>query len=801
MITLEGLAEALDPSRTVLFLGAGACAASGAPLGDGLRQKLVSLLSPGEDLKGPLDEVSAILELRCGRQRLISAVREILGPLQPTGGIEALPAFGWPAIYTTNYDYIVERSYELAKKSISPIRSNFDFSLIERQPDAIPYFKIHGCLSQDIVDGHHSRIVLTEEDYENFEPFREVVFKRLEFDLMTRDVLVIGYSLRDPHVKQCMDIAAKLHRSSGAPGRIFALIFDRDEERATLIERRGYTVAFGALEQLIDAFAKRLPEADSVDESGLSGPYRLPPRLRPRTFSVSHAAHLESNATRLFNGSPATYADIEHGLTFARSDETSLVQALTTRDALSVVLTGAGGTGKTTLARKVLSRLQQLDYQCFEHNNNFPFVVPDWIQVEAQLRAADQWGVLFLDDCTPVLSQLNRLMNQLSQDEDSHLLVVATAASSQWKPRTKSPAFFTHGETFELRRLSDADINSLIDLVHNRPDIKRLVSGAFASISKSEQFAQLRRRCGADMYVCLKNVFAKESLDSILLREFAELSTENQEVYRLVAALEATGAQVHRQLAIRLLSIDAGTISAMLQFLDGVVDEFDIDPGRGIYGLSTRHRVVAQTIARYKFADPDDRYQLLRDVISNLNPTIFLELRLVREICDSEFGIGSLANLRDQVDLLRQLIALAPGERIPRHRIISRFLQLGELESMEEELNSAVETVHLDPPLARYRVLLLMKRAQMTPGILDEDRAAILLQAHTLALESIRRFKNDPYGWIALGDVSLKYAEITRSTHLLEEAIEGIDSAYSELREPNLRDALRRLRDALKTFV
>lgn len=799
MLSISELAAVLEPSRTVLFLGAGAALSSGAPTGQGLADALTQRLAPdATDISGGLDEVASILELRYGRRDLIAALRQILEVLQPAGAVQTLPAYSWSAIYTTNYDFLVERAYAKSSRPLAVARSNFDYTIAERQPDATPYYKVHGCLSQDTVDGHQARMVLTESDYDEFETYREVLFKKLDLDLSSKDFVVIGHSLRDPHIKKYMDTAARLHRQKNAPGRLYAVFWERDEERALLMERKGYSIAFGSIEDLLHGVSS---EHEPDDEISTGSELLLPPSLRTKTTEVSHALRLPSDVDRLFNGSPATYGDIEQDLTFPRECEVSAIQAFTQRDCLSVALTGTAGVGKTTLGRRILGFLSKNGYLAWEHNNNFPFLKADWLKVESDLRARGRFGVLMVDDCPPILSQLNQLLESLDALESSHLLVLVTAASPQWRPRTKSPVFFSRGEEFTLSRLSNPEINELLNLLDRKPSVRKLVAPVFASSSRQERFTLLRRRCGAEMYVCLKNVFATESLDSILLREYAELSVENQEMYRLVSAIEATGAQVHRQLILRLLGVESGLVSAMLQMLEGVVDEFDIKARDGIFGLSTRHRVIAQTITRYKYADEVDRMNLLRQIIEGLNPTIFLELRLVRELCDNDFGIGSLGVDADQISLYTKLIEVAPGERIPRHRLVGKLLRMGELDLAERELEQAVESVRLDPPLARYQVLLTLRRAESMQGIMAEDRYALMLRAYASAEKAIKRFPRDPYSRIVRGDVALAIAELTEDTKRLDDVIGDLEEAYAELREPNLQNALRRLRDSRRTFA
>src|SRR6185312_2914825 len=130
--------------------------------------------------------------------------------------------------------------------------------------------------------------------------------------------------------------------------------------------------------------------------------------------------------------------------------------------------------------------------------------------------------------------------------------------------RLKNPKFFTKGRIFELSQLEAAEINSLITLVEHKPEISRLVQSSFKSMNRNEQFSALKQKCSADMFVCLKNIFANESLDIILLQEYEELDPPVQDLYRYVAALEAVGTRVHRQLMIRMLGIQADQVQASL---------------------------------------------------------------------------------------------------------------------------------------------------------------------------------------------------------------------------------------------
>src|SRR5262249_34403047 len=156
--------------------------------------------------------------------------------------------------------------------------------------------------------------------------------------------------------------------------------------------------------------------------------------------------------------------------------------------------------------------------------------------------------------------------------------------------------------------------------------IRDLLDPSFAALSAVERRRHLRERARADMYVCLKHIFANEGLDTILLREYADLGLGQQETYRFVAAMQAGCGRVHRQMVLRVLDIRADEINALLYGLEGVVDEFDVAPELGLYAWETRHDVIAAAITRYKYADEEELYSLWRSVIRELNLTVHLEL-------------------------------------------------------------------------------------------------------------------------------------------------------------------------------
>lgn len=783
MLSLLELAALIRPERTVLFLGAGASVPSGAPSGAELAKFLEKTLAGGEEISEDLMELATILENRYGRGPLVEAVRTRLSKLRPTGGLLVLPEYEWPAIYTTNFDTLVESSYDTCRRRVIPIRSNYDYGKMEGA-DGVPLLKLHGCIKSDVIDGHKARLVLTERDYDSYEQYRQTLYDRLKLDVNSKDVLIVGYALKDAHLRAEIKTAGKLHKDADTPGRIFALVYHEDKDRAKLLEDQGIQVAFGGIDQLMDTLvATRTPEISigAVEATEVE----LPVALKTATIDIREAASRNANYVNLFNGYPASYADIAHGYTFERTKENII--ALKLNDgAICASIIGVAGVGKTSLARRILSNYAEKGWLAWEHKSELPLKAEHWLTVESKLRSSQGTGILLIDDSPFFQRQVNMLVDGLAKVDDPALKLLLVGERSQWLPRTKSPRLFSNGYVEEVSQLEEVELQRLLNLIDLKPEIRGLIDIAFTNMSKSSQLHTLQRKCSADMYVSLKHIFAFEGLDSIILKEYSRLPENLQDIYRTVAALESAGTRVHRQMIIRLLAVNLDYLKGSLAVLEGLVDEYDIKPEDGLYGWRTRHEVIAQTLTRFKYAEEEEIFALLKEVARNINPTLYIERRTLNDLCNSDYGIRRLVSPERRLELYQDLIQKAPGERVPRHRLIYEYLQLEDISGAEQAIRDAEQSVKLDGPIARYKVVLTLLRARKTEGIALGDRRALLLEAYRLAVKGNQLFPEDKYLYMVFEPVGYAFYDITGEVAKLEEGLETMRKGAERLLDPHL---------------
>jgi GTPase SAR1 family protein len=785
-ITLQALKAAIKPSKTALLLGAGASVPSGGPTGAQLAERLWRKVADSDPKSDDLLETSTILVRRYGRKAVVDEIVSALTHLRPTGGMQGLPDFGWEQVFTTNFDRIIEKAFRLRKIPAVVIRSNYDFTNKESNAGT-RIFKIHGCITQDETLGHKASMLLTEEDYEKYEKFRQTTFSLLQAALTNGDVLVIGQSLRDRHLFELIK-RVQTAKLEGAPGTVYALIYDKDDLRAPLLEDKGVKVAFGGIDEFVHAMAVGFQPV-TQQAAVVDG---LPVSIVSTVHEVFEAAKASSNVTRMFNGGSATYADIRAGATFERANRAEALERLKAGKSIVVPIVGAAGVGKTTFARQLMLDLSDAGHLAWEHRGDFYFDFRAWTVIEAQLRSSDKTAFLLIDECTAALRGINELINHLAGLETPALRLVLTANSAQWAPRIKSPNIFAKGYVVELSRLNNAEINSLVNLVAFNKEISALVGNDFKRQGRPQQIDTLRQKCSADMFVCLSNIFANESLDIILLQEYDALQENLQEYYRYVAGLEAVGMRVHRQLLVRMLNLPPAQIAAALSGLSGIVDEFEIKPKEGIYGWSTRHVVIARKISEYKFSSFDELKQLFEAIVNNINPAVSIELQSIRSICDSDFGIGRIGDGKTRRDLYRKLIEVAPGERIPWHRLIRELLNEGTSEEIEYVIRNAETAVGNDAPIARYKVRLLVNRAKTTQGISRQDRVALLRKAYELASRNIGYFSWDKYSFRELCEVAVLLVQRGESPYILDEAIAKMRVAADRILDPDMAKELHR---------
>lgn len=790
-ISLKEFIDEIQIEKTVLIFGAGASVPSNAPSAAALIQAISDefrIESKGLNLR----EISGLAENKRNRHDLIRCVRSQFKSLKPYGSILNLPLYPWKSIYSTNYDCLVEESYQRANRPLKSYSSNFDFSG-DAEPGTTKLFKIHGTIDKDIADGHTSRMILTDLDYDSTEEFREILYDRLRSDITSgTTVLIVGQSLADEDLREVVQRTISINQKAMMAGKITLLLYENDDNRAKLFELRGLRVAFGGIDDLFHALSQKVSTL-STPTLDTENPLDFVTNLRPVTVDVSDQVDpSRADVSAIFSGWPATYSDITRGFTFDRTVANEISQFFVDNTKLCAILLGASGVGKTSAARQALLRLRKQGFLAFEHKADHTLSADNWLKLAIRLNHKGQRGVVFIDEAHSHLFELNSLIDMLVLGDCQSLKFVIVSTRNHWGPRIKTPNMYVYGKEFYLSQLSQKEIDLLLAVVDTEPEMRALVEQGFGGFSPHERRRRLVERCEADMFVCLKNIFASEKFDDIILREYGSLTLDSQEVYRWVSAMENAGIKVHRQLVMRILNIDANAINSTLSNLADIISEYDVNTREGIYGWRVRHYVIAGIISKYKFYDIEKIIDLFEKVISHISPTFEIEIMTIRQLCNVESGISTIPDKTKQNTLLRRMMSIAPGERVPRHRLIRNLIDLGDFEKAESEIRIFEKDFGKDGSVARYRISLMIARASSANRLPIEDRIVILGEARELAVAAVARFESNKYVLSTYCDLGVETFKLTGNHEVFDDAMATMKKAESRLGDPEITKMLLR---------
>ncbi len=212
------LKSALKRRKVILFVGAGLSATLNAPTWSGLIDRLASEMGYEPSLFKSLGTFPALAEYyflnNPSRAHFVRRMqREFarnLTDVSKSRAHTALAEAHFPIIYTTNYDDCLEQAHKKAGYPYSLIRKGED---IERAAKGqLEIVKFHGDFAEP------NTMVITETDFFERLRFDKALDIKLRADLLTYNVLYIGYSLNDINIRRLLYYVS-LIRNEYSPSR------------------------------------------------------------------------------------------------------------------------------------------------------------------------------------------------------------------------------------------------------------------------------------------------------------------------------------------------------------------------------------------------------------------------------------------------------------------------------------------------------------------------------------------------------------------------------------------------------
>ncbi|MCJ7514538.1 MAG: SIR2 family protein [Dehalococcoidia bacterium] len=201
------------------------------PLWDELGKQIADLI-PNYPYSNAPDALSAYCH-EYSRVKLIEELTQILNvdSAQPGPVHQAFCSLPFNIVCTTNIDFLIEKAYSLKPQAVycRPVIDEDQLSVAISGSNVL-LVKFHGDLH------HPDRLVLTEEDYDNFISRYPLLATYLGNLLITKTPLFIGYSLDDPDFRQIWQIISNRLGQMRRPAYVITVGINRIE--AARYERR-----------------------------------------------------------------------------------------------------------------------------------------------------------------------------------------------------------------------------------------------------------------------------------------------------------------------------------------------------------------------------------------------------------------------------------------------------------------------------------------------------------------------------------------------------------------------------------
>jgi hypothetical protein len=235
----------------------------------------------------PIDALSAY-EHEYGRPKLIERLSELLlvDEARPGEAHKAFCDIPFDLVCTTNFDFLLERQYELIPRHCTPLIDEDQLS-VNLKEAGVALLKLHGDLH------HPARLVATEIDYDRFLGRYPLIATFLANLLITRTAVLFGYSLDDPDFRQVWQVVGE---RLGRSRRIaYAITVGAKSTDVSRFERRGVKVInlsgsksryaevlAQAFVELRDFWREKVIPASQVKEEQPLRELSLPPEAQTR---------------------------------------------------------------------------------------------------------------------------------------------------------------------------------------------------------------------------------------------------------------------------------------------------------------------------------------------------------------------------------------------------------------------------------------------------------------------------------------------------------------------------------------
>ena len=786
-----GLKHALESGECVLFVGAGLganmiCAdGNPAPTGPELAAEMTRHFGLDVGEERDLAKISELVELRAGRPNLEGFVRKRLDGVQPDEHVQWLPCIRWKAIYTTNYDFGLQRAYEMAENppqapvtiTLTSNVVNFDLRF------QVPIVHLHGTLFAT----DRPNIIITERDYARFRETKRMLFELLKTNLATSSILYVGYSNNDPNWKLVHDELLSEFYPSVLPHSYRIAPNTAPVDRELLVAKNIESID-ATYEDFVAAASAEIREA--ALESGLleQARKRVPSDLGD-AFDKSPAATVrllqswdyvnqvpfdeQPNISDFLHGDRPNWGLLANGDYFQRDIEEEVYDTLLDYAAGSgkrprvAALLGPAGYGVTTLLMVLSTRIVK------EGAKGVFLLKPGCNVLEGDVEFACSLfpdnPLFFIDNAADHATVVYDMAHRFREVKRAAMFMLGERLN-EWRQGSGR----LRATEFELEPLSDGEIIRLLDCLAKHAEL-----GVLADLSRDHQIAVVKEKHAKQLLVAMREATEGRSFDAILEDEYWAIDSQlARRLYLVVCTFCQHGSLVRDELLSRILGTDLMQLyKDTRNWTEGVVLYESLGRFSDSYHARARHRIIAEIVWE-RCATADEKEELLKESLECLNLNYPLDKDAFDSFVRSDRSVDGIASLEGRTSFFETACKKDPTSPYVRQHYAR---MLNRSECRELALSKIEAAIHLNPQirvLYHTKGVILARLAQDTIG--RDFARRRLSQSEGAFRHAISLYQRDEYAYHGLADLYFKWATACPSEEETAEYISKAEEVISE---------------------
>ena len=633
-------------------------------MGDNLRDLICEKFLGGKLKDRPLNAVADMAANEVGRAEFQMHIHELFDPFMPADYHLLIPKFRWRAIVTTNFDLLIERTYENApERRQNLVKTVKDADKLDtrvnKQTNPLAFYKLHGCIefSNDL----DIPLILGNDSYVHYDRKRTRLYNRFRDLGFEYPFIFAGYSISDPHIQRILfDLTDP---SIGRPPFYLASPRIVDIEKRYWGQHRVVVVDttfenfLRSIDQTIPDVATAIPIDVGGGELSIRQHYRIANATEPSSvagYLSTDATHVHSALTAPYQNADQFYRGYDNGwscilqkLDADRSFADSVLVDAVLLDEESRVtaelfmLKGPGGNGKTVSLKRIAWESGVTYNQLVLYLTS-----PAGLRIEpiAEIyRLTGKRIFLFVDRVALVRQELLELLRE-SKSKSIPMTIVGAERNNEWNIYCEQLEPFVRQE-FPVRYLNEREIAGLLDLLEQHSAL-----GLLKHRTPEERLFAFTKQAGRQLLVALHEATLGIPFEDIVFDEFRRIEpAAARSLYLDICALHQFGAPLRSGLISRVSGIRFEQFKTeFIQPLENLVRVSTDIHSRDIY-YQSRHHHVAELVFNRVLPTPEEKFDHLVRMLTAIN----VDYSSDRETFSRLIRGRSLAAIFPNVDLGR----------------------------------------------------------------------------------------------------------------------------------------------------